>query len=515
VAARHDPAPFRPKVTYDTYRSAPIDSYYEDVAAMWQRDHHERSVLDLWLHVTDHASRLGVAVHQQSLSDLTESLADTAVWLMSLITQCRDSRNPVDQSFRFSQSPADIIWNKYPGTCPGCFDAWLLSYAHLKPEEATPRTIEVHHAELMTAIEQRAERYTAPMPCTCLTRCAPMGQEAPRPSSELVSFRLAYAARLRALGHQIPGIGALGDMFQTIYAQSGRGFTLETAASHLLEQVGQASRALKDCYTYDDGREPYSPSLHAIRLQRLRDYLAAVFAWLYRLSFRVRETHGRMAREYLGLTSPAVHCPDMPEGFPGLADVIWFRSGRTVSGANWAHLKCPGCTKAPCECRRDLRMARRVGEPSEGERDLVFVSYSHKDGIWLERLETMLRPLVRNLTLSVWDDRKIRPGQLWREEIVSALSRARVAVLLVSAEFLASDFIAEEELPPLLEAARRRGTRIIWVPVGACLFREAGLGEFQAAHDPGEPLEAMSVARRHAVLVEVCEAIKRAARREV
>jgi hypothetical protein len=110
--------------------------------------------------------------------------------------------------------------------------------------------------------------------------------------------------------------------------------------------------------------------------------------------------------------------------------------------------------------------------------------------------------------------RKIRPGQVWREEIVSALSRAKVAVLLVSANFVASDFIAEEELPPLLDAARRRGTQIIWVPVGACLFREAGLGEYQAAHNPAEPLEGMSPAKRNAVLVEICETIRWAGQRQ-
>ncbi len=143
-------------------------------------------------------------------------------------------------------------------------------------------------------------------------------------------------------------------------------------------------------------------------------------------------------------------------------------------------------------------------------RDKVFISYSHRDKDWMERLQTMLKPLVRAGKISLWDDTTIQPGANWQEEIEDALARARVAVLLVSAEFLASDFITEKELPALLWAAEEEGVRILWVYVRPCLYTATPIGDYQAAHDPKKALADLRRPEQDRVLLEISQRIQEA-----
>ncbi len=70
----------------------------------------------------------------------------------------------------------------------------------------------------------------------------------------------------------------------------------------------------------------------------------------------------------------------------------------------------------------------------------VFISYSHKDEEWKDRLVTHLDVLQRQGLLSVWQDRLINAGDAWGPEIQKAMDEASLAMLLVSPQFLTSDF---------------------------------------------------------------------------
>jgi hypothetical protein len=111
----------------------------------------------------------------------------------------------------------------------------------------------------------------------------------------------------------------------------------------------------------------------------------------------------------------------------------------------------------------------------------------------------------------VWDDRRIRAGDRWLDEIASALDRARVAILLVSADFLASEFVNRNEIPPLLVAAERGGCRIVPVIVGECLFADdPRLNVFQSINPPDRPLAALPRHEAEHYLVAVARTFRTA-----
>jgi TIR domain len=147
--------------------------------------------------------------------------------------------------------------------------------------------------------------------------------------------------------------------------------------------------------------------------------------------------------------------------------------------------------------------------PSPSTRTKVFISYSHADKEWLERLRRHLKPLERDGRLDCWCDSHIRPGDDWKQEIQNALDTAQVAVLLISADFFASDFIDETELPPLLDAAKAKGVRILPVILSASRFaRNPALARFQAVNPPDRPLNGMPQAEQEKVLDRLAHTIE-------
>lgn len=143
-------------------------------------------------------------------------------------------------------------------------------------------------------------------------------------------------------------------------------------------------------------------------------------------------------------------------------------------------------------------------------RKKVFVSYSHKDRNWLLQLETHLKPLIRNNSISFWSDNQIKTGSNWFDEINSALAIAKVAVLLVTPNFLDSDFINNIELPSLLESEENNEPKIFWIPISYSLYEETVISKFKAAHPPEEPIDALNPSEQNRAWVNICKKIKAA-----
>ena len=146
------------------------------------------------------------------------------------------------------------------------------------------------------------------------------------------------------------------------------------------------------------------------------------------------------------------------------------------------------------------------------ERRHVFISYSHADRVWVERIRQVMAPLLwqQGNALQLWDDSQIQPGDRWLEEIEAALASARVALLLVSAEFLASKFVMGQEVPALLRAAESEGVRVLWVPLSASLVRHTAIHAYQAVLPPEQTLDAMEPHQQRLALVRIAEAVHQA-----
>ena len=144
------------------------------------------------------------------------------------------------------------------------------------------------------------------------------------------------------------------------------------------------------------------------------------------------------------------------------------------------------------------------------EKPMIFICYSHKDIEYLERLIVHLKPFEKKGLINVWSDTKIKAGEKWKEQIENALEKSVAAILLISADFLGSDFIGDNELPSLLKSADEKGIPILSVIIKPCRFIQyENLSKFQAVNDPKNPLCKMDESGREEVYVKIAEYIER------
>ena len=141
---------------------------------------------------------------------------------------------------------------------------------------------------------------------------------------------------------------------------------------------------------------------------------------------------------------------------------------------------------------------------------LLFISYSHEDIKWLLELKKFLVPLEKSDLVEIWDDQKIQASAQWQIDIEKALESTKAAVLLISQDFLNSDFINKNELPHLLDAADKERLSIFWINVRPSTIDERPeIIKYEAAHhDP--PLSKLEESDREEAYVRIFQRIKEA-----
>jgi tetratricopeptide (TPR) repeat protein len=126
-----------------------------------------------------------------------------------------------------------------------------------------------------------------------------------------------------------------------------------------------------------------------------------------------------------------------------------------------------------------------------GKKPTVFISYSHKDEDWKDRLVTHLGVLRDQGLINIWEDRQIEAGADWHKNIQDAMNVASIGILLISANSLTSDYILNDEVPPLIERRAQEGVRIFPLVVEPCAWQAVNwLRAMNLRPTDGRPLSA-------------------------
>jgi internalin A len=138
----------------------------------------------------------------------------------------------------------------------------------------------------------------------------------------------------------------------------------------------------------------------------------------------------------------------------------------------------------------DIEGSRPVErEPQRERRGLsLFYSYSHKDEVLRGEIETHLKLLQRQGLISTWHDRKIAAGAEWAGQIDRNLEAADIILLLVSADFIASDYCYDLEMKRALERHEQGSARVIPVILRDVDWQSAPFGKLQALPKNGTPV---------------------------
>jgi TIR domain/Trypsin-like peptidase domain len=136
----------------------------------------------------------------------------------------------------------------------------------------------------------------------------------------------------------------------------------------------------------------------------------------------------------------------------------------------------------------------------------VFVSYSHKDERYRNGLDVALASLRHNGEISFWYDGKILPGQEWGREIDKNLENANIILLLVSFDFIASDY-AYGEMKRALERHKSGSATVVPIIIRDCDWQNSPIRVLQALPKEGRPVKSWS--NRDKAWLDVTQGLRR------
>jgi len=139
----------------------------------------------------------------------------------------------------------------------------------------------------------------------------------------------------------------------------------------------------------------------------------------------------------------------------------------------------------------------------------VFISYSHKDQRYRNKLETHLALLKQEGLISVWHDRKIGAGEAWADQIDAHLNAAQMILLLVSPDFIASNYCYNKELKRAMERHERGEACVIPIILHPVSWEGAPFGKLQALPQDAKPITGSVWRKQNEAFYNVAEGIRK------
>jgi len=144
----------------------------------------------------------------------------------------------------------------------------------------------------------------------------------------------------------------------------------------------------------------------------------------------------------------------------------------------------------------------------DGKRE-VFICYAHEDEPLRQSLEKHLRVLQRQGLINVWHDHRISPGANWEQEIDISLNNAHIILLLVSPDFMASDYCYSIEMKRALQRHEQGLARVLPIIVRPVHWQTTPLGKLQALPTDARPVVSSSWYSQDEALYSVAEGTPR------
>jgi hypothetical protein len=137
----------------------------------------------------------------------------------------------------------------------------------------------------------------------------------------------------------------------------------------------------------------------------------------------------------------------------------------------------------------------------------IFLSYAHADEDLKKELDKSLMPLKRSGKIETWNDRELIAGQEWNAEILDELSKAEIILLLISVDFIASQYIWDKELATAMKRHEDGTAQVVPIILKNCLWQDMPFAKLQALPRNAKPVT--SYENRDDAFTEIAVSIKK------